>query len=207
MIKEAFIDSETSGTDLMRHGLFMIGGIIRINGQIKEEFNIACDLFKEDEFDEESTKVHGYTAEDLHQFQDPTDAHKELTDLFGKHVDKFDKTDKYHFIGYGAEWDNKFIRRWFEGCGDNFFGSWFWNPWIDVMSLAAEALKEIRSSMPNFQLATVARRLGIEVDSDQIHDALYDSRIAMAVYDHVIKIDPGVSENKDGTFRYRMKRR
>lgn len=205
-LKFAFIDTETTGTDHMKHGLFMIGGIIRVDDVIKEEFKITCDLFAGDEFDPASAKSHGYNADDLHKFQDPVDAHKEFTDILGKYVDKYDKTDKYLFLNFGAEFDNKFLHRWFEGCADQYFHSWFWHPWVDVMSLAANALRRERHKMPNFKLVTVARQLSIPVDDDSAHDPLYDAGLAMQVYDRLMVISNPV-KNNDGGLIYKMPRK
>jgi DNA polymerase III epsilon subunit-like protein len=209
MMKEAFIDTETTGVDPMKHGLFMIGGIIRIDGVIKEEFKFCCDVFAEDEFAEDAMKKHGYTPEDIGKFPDPFNTLLSLVTLLGQYVDKYNKQDKYHFIGYGAEFDNKFLRRWFESVGDQYFGSWFWHPWIDVMSLAAEALKQDRHTMPNFQLETVAKYFKIKIDDDQTHDALYDARLTMQVYDQITgkrSQSENLIEQPDGSYKYRLRK-
>jgi len=54
-----------------------------------------------------------------------------------------------------------------------------------VMGLAAQHLKNVRATMPNFKLATVAEKLGIEIDVESIHDALYDIKLAKQIYYHV----------------------
>lgn len=210
-MKQIFCDTETTGTDSTKHGLFMIGGIIRIDDQVKEEFKLYCDVFTEDEFSDEAMKKHGYSPEQIALLPDPFETYQKLIAILGKYVDKYSKQDKYHFIGYGAEFDNKFLRRWFESCGDKYFGSWFWHPWIDVMSLAAESLKNERHKMPNFQLTTVAEQLDISIDVEEAHDALYDAKLTMAVYDKIkakqifIKFDNSI-EQPDGSFKYKLKR-
>ena len=205
----------------MRHGLFMIGGIIRIDGHVREKFRICCDVFAEDEFSPDATAKHGYTSEMIRGFQDPYDAYQQLIGFLSKHVDKYDKADKFHFIGYGAEYDNKFLRRFFESNGDEYFGSWFWHPWIDVMSLAAEFLKAIRHKMPNFQLETVAKQMGVDITKvlevliikdGKPHDALFDAGLTMLTYDTLTKakiidqspVSPNPVTMPDGTLRYKL---
>jgi DNA polymerase-3 subunit epsilon len=50
------------------------------------------------------------------------------------------------------------------------------------MNLAAEALKEDRAELPDFTLKTVAARLGITVEKERLHDALYDVELTRAMY-------------------------
>ena len=39
--------------------------------------------------------------------------------------------------------------------------------------------------MDNFQQATVAKQLGIEIDEDRLHEAEYDLELMMDIYDKV----------------------
>lgn len=41
--------------------------------------------------------------------------------------------------------------------------------------------------MPNFQLPTVAKELGIEIDENRTHNALYDISITVKIYDELRK--------------------
>src|SRR3712207_9107105 len=82
--------------------------------------------------------------------------------MLGKHVDKFNKKDKFFLVGYNnAAFDNQFLRGFFLQNGDNYFGSWFWANTIDVMVLATAYLAERRPEMENFKLSTVAKFLGV----------------------------------------------
>lgn len=188
MIKSIFLDLETTGTDYMKHGIYQIGGIIRYEN-ILEEFEFNCDIFSDDEinpeaFDPKNTNV---KPEDLRNYPDPYEIYLKFTELLLKHIDKFNKKDKFFFINVGAEFDSKFLRRWFESNGDDFYGSYFWHPPIEVQSLAMEYLKEKRAKMPNFKLSTICKELEIDVDERKTHTALYDASLAMQVYDIVAK--------------------
>lgn len=66
--------------------------------------------------------------------------------------------------------------------GDNYFGSWFWSDAIDVMVLAAQALMEQRPMMKDFKLRTVAEQLGIVIEEERLHDAMYDIYLTHEIY-------------------------
>lgn len=217
MIKLCFIDTETTGADVMKHGLFSIGGIIAIDGVEKERFELFCDVFAEDEFDIEGMKKSGFTSDDIAKMPDPLVIYNKLTEILAKHVDKFNPKDKFFFIGYGAEFDNKFLRRWFESNGDQYFGSWFWFPWIDVMSLAHQSLMRKRTEIVNFQLMTVARYMGIKVDETKCHGALYDADLTMQIYKKIVpwavedkqidannKRDENITRDDQGNTHYKL---
>lgn len=187
-IKSIFLDLETTGVDYMRNGIYQIGGIIRYDG-VFEEFEFNSDIFSDDEinpeaFDQKNTNI---KPEDLRNYPDPYETYLKLRGLLLQHIDKFNKKDKFFFINVGAEFDSKFLRRWFESNGDDFYGSYFWHPPIEVQSLAMEYLKNERAEMPNFKLSSICKQLKINVDENKTHTALYDALLAMQVYDIVAK--------------------
>lgn len=183
-MKELFIDTETTGIS-PQAGIWQIAGIIRIDGEVKEEFDLKCDIFEDDVVEPEAMSMANMTTKDLSKLPDPAETYESLIKILERYVDRYDKRDKFQFIGYGAEYDAKALRRWFEGFGDHYFGSWFWHPWICVMTLAAYAMRETRFRMPNFKLGTVLDYAGIKVADDRLHDALYDIRQTLLLYDHL----------------------
>lgn len=208
MIKQCFIDTETTSVNPKETGVWQIGGIIRY-GNTKEEFMIECDIFEDDEVNEEILlEMHGKTKKDLSKLQDPIDAYQQLQDLFSKHVDKYDSTDKMFFMGYGVEFDYQALRHWFDGMGDKYFGSWFWHPPIDVMTLAMNQLQSVRHQMKNFKLITVIEQFNIQYEQRKLHTALYDAQMSMLIYDEITKPkeEPVKRRNieitKDGKKRY-----
>ncbi len=188
MIKQLFLDLETTGTNTTKCGIWQIGGIIRYE-DVYKEFEFNCDIFDDDEVTSDALEKTGLTFKTLSTFPDPEQVYSQLLQVLGDHVDKYNKQDKFFIIGYGVEFDVKCLRRWFEGFGDNFFGSWLWMPWICVMTLAGNYMKDIRHTMPNFQLKTVLEYLKIDHDDSKLHGALYDAKMAMAIYDLITKKD------------------
>jgi DNA polymerase-3 subunit epsilon len=186
MTKQIFLDLETTGPDPLKHGIYQIGGVIRCKQQT-HEFEFNCDIFAEDEIDPGAFVEAKIISANIASYPDPYEIYQQFVEILSQFVDKFDKRDKLFFINFGAEFDSKFLRRWFESNGDEYYGSWFWHPPVEVQTLAMEYLKNERASMPNFKLITVAKQLGIEVDENFTHTAKYDAKLAMLVYDKVCK--------------------
>lgn len=184
-MKKLFMDTETTGTDPLHHGLIEVSGIVEIEEEEKEEFTFNCSLFEGDEIDREAEKKHGYSYKQIRDFPDPVETYHRLIEVFERYVDRYDREDKFLFLGYGAEFDNNILRQFFAKVEDKYFGSWFFTPWIDVMSLAANALKTERYRMENFKLGTVVDFVGIDVEEYKLHGSAYDIRITKQLYDMV----------------------
>ena len=188
MLKLIFIDVETTGVDREKSGVWQIGGIIEC-GKRKEEFKFECDIFEQDVFDPKVTEVTGITIEKLSKMADPGETHDKFVEMLGRYVDKFDRSDKFIAVAYNAAFDQEMLRTWFEKNDDDFFGSWFYHPFICTMQAAAFELKNERSELKNFRLETVAAYLGIKIDLTQMHSTLYDAKISREIYNKICKKD------------------
>lgn len=186
-MKTLFVDTETTGADQFTCGLWQIAGIVDIDGEAVEEFNILCDIYDDDKIEPGAFLVNKMTLEKIHTFPSPNKAYLDFLHIVGRYVNKFDKADKFAMVGFGAEFDNQMLRRLFLRNGDNYFGSWFWHPWIDIMSLAMYVFQDKRHEMENFKLATVAKFAGIPVKDEKMHDALEDIRITRQLYYNLIQ--------------------
>lgn len=178
-----FYDLETTGTNHKRHSIHQIGGVIEVDGQVVETFDIRTQPHPKAEIDEGALAVAGVTLEEIQAYQPMAQAHQQLIGILSKYVDRYDSQDKIFLSGFNiAGFDDFFLRAWFQQNGDNYFGSWFWNDQLDVRVLAAQYLIKRRHTMPDFKLMTVAKTLGIEVDESKAHDAVYDIMITREVY-------------------------
>jgi DNA polymerase-3 subunit epsilon len=182
MSKCIFIDTETTSANPDRGGLIQLSGIIEIDGTIAEEFDIHTNIFKNDEVTEEALQTNGYTLEQIYGFSHPNKAFVEFRKLLEKYVDPYNKADKFIALAYVANFDNTVLREWFRKNGSQYFGSYFWHPWIDIFNLAAYLYQDQRAQFENFKMKTVAAYLGIECDQEQCHGALYDTKIARQIY-------------------------
>ncbi len=179
-------DVETTGTrPVEKYAVVQIAGLICESRGAElieiDSFDFRCAPHPGDMISPEALKVNGLTVEQLREFPGPRQVHADLTKQLGRHVDKFSKTDKMFMVGYNGGFDTDHLRAWFAKAGDNYYGSWFWTPTIDVMTMAALRLADRRALMPNFKLGTVAEVLGVPLLN--AHDALADVRATKAIYE------------------------
>lgn len=185
-MKLLFFDLETTGTNPGRHGIHQISGQVVIDGEVKESFDFHVRPNPRAAIEDEALAVAGVTREQIAQYPPMEQVHGQFVAMLDRYVDRFDKKDKFYLVGYNnSAFDNNFLRGFFLQNGDNYFGSWFWSNTLDVMVLATIYLAGIRPTMENFKLSTVAATLGVNVDGDQLHDAMYDIELTKAVFDIV----------------------
>ena len=185
MSKILFFDLETTGVDSKKNGIHQISGMMQVDGEIVKEFNIKLKPDENLVIDPDALAVSNLTIADI-EARDwgEIDAYSEFIGIIGSHCNKYDKKDKIYLCGYNnAAFDNQFLREFFLRQGDNYFGSWFWSNSLDVMVFASMLLSRKRANMENFKLKTVAKACGVEVDEEQLHDALYDVKLTKQIFD------------------------
>ena len=176
--KRIFIDTETTSEDQKRAGVFQIAGIIEYE-KICEQFDFHCNIFDGDLVEDSAFKTNEMSIEKIMKFPDPVSVFQQFIGLLSKHVDRYNKNDKFTAIGYFSEFDAQILRNWFKKNRDDFFGSYFWHPWIDVAQLAAYVYQEDRDIFPNFRLGTIAYAMALVNDKEDkiLHNALIDAKI------------------------------
>ena len=182
LIKHLWIDLETTGLDPIINGVIQLAGIVEIDGEVKEEFNFRVRPIKGDAVSPASIESHGISIEQMKAYKHPKDIHRAFTKLLSKYISIYDKTDKFHLVGYNAKFDYDFLRRWFEKNGDKYLGSYVWFPPIDIMNLASFYLCQDRASIKNFKLMTVAEFMGLKLTESSLHDASYDIHLTRRLY-------------------------
>lgn len=190
MEKLFFYDTETTGVDLAKHAIHQISGSIRIEGVIKEEFDIKIRPSEKTVIDPEALAISGLVPSDMHApgrlplFA----AYTKIIQMMEKYVDRCNPTDKLHLVGFNNRgFDDNFFRKFFLENDDKYFGSWFWSDTQDALVYASRYLMHQRETMPKFRQMDVARILGIPVDESKLHDAKYDTEILIQIYDKVTK--------------------
>jgi len=186
MRKEIYIDVETTGLDKESSAIWQLAGDVVINNQSKERFDFRIKPHEGFTHSDIALKMNDLTLDELEEFTPPNIVFAQFEALLKKYVSPYDKKDKFIFKAYNAGFDSDFIRAFFKRNGSNYYGSYFWVPPYDIMSVAILALEDDRPELPNFKLETVARFLGIKVSSASFHDAEYDIEISRLV-DHKAK--------------------
>ncbi len=183
MIKILFFDVETTGLDYKIHGIHQLSGMLEIDGQVVETFDFKIKPPKHLVVDTEALKVANVTIDDILKYPDEKEVYKQFIEMLAKYIDKYNKVDKAFLAGFNnAAFDNDFLRAFFIRNNDNYFGSWFWSGSLDVMVLANEYLKDVRSDLINFKLRTVAQYLLGSIDESKLHDATYDNELTRNIY-------------------------
>ena len=186
MIKKLFLDTETTGVEIQDGFIIEIGFVVDYDNTYEEHI-LNCKPFDPDyKLTGEAVEKHGLTREIINEFPSSERSYKTLVDILDKHVNRYDKTDKFVVYGYGAEFDVQFLRKFFLENNDKYFGSFFWHPWVDIMTLAMYHLVDQRHRLENFRLSTVAEYLGVSVDNEKLHGALYDAQLCRQVFMKVI---------------------
>ena len=183
--KLCFIDTETTGLDRNKNNIFQISAKITDPDakEVIDQINLRFVPHSLEYVEPESLEKTGYTLEELGSFPlSSSQAFKQFTDWLATHVDRFDKKDKLQFLAYNAQFDVEFVRQWFLKNGDNYFGSFFWNPAICVMQAAAWFVQSVRPAFPNFKLGTICKCAELGWDEDSAHDADYDVAKTVELY-------------------------
>lgn len=187
MSKLFFFDLETTGTNPGRHGIHQISGEIVIDGKSVETFDFKVQPNPKAQIEDAALAVGGVTREQIMAYPPMGQVYTQLVTMLAKYVNKYDKTDKFHLVGYNNRgFDDNFLRGFFLQNGDNYFGSWFWADSIDVLVLASTFLADRRAELSNFKLATVADFLGIDTTAGKLHDASFDIYVTKAVFDFIM---------------------
>lgn len=185
-MKLLFFDLETTGTQSDKHGIHQLSGMVVINGEVKETFDLRVQPHPGAVIEQGALDVAGVTMEQIMAYPPMSVVYNHFINILSKYVDRYDRNDKFFLAGYNnGSFDNQFLRAWFGHNGDKYFGSWFWPNCLDVMILATPYLMQQRPQMLNFKQGTVAKTLGIPVDDSKLHDALYDIEICKSIYDKV----------------------
>lgn len=186
-MKLFFYDLETTGTNPARNGIHQISGAIVIDGEIKESFDFKVQPNPKAVIEDAALEVGGVTREQIMSYPTMGEVFARLVQMLSKYVDKYNKKDKFHLVGYNNRgFDDNFFRGFFLQNGDQYFGSWFWSDSIDVLVLASTFLAARRHDLPNFKLATVAEALGIDINAGKLHDASFDIDITKQVFDFIM---------------------
>jgi DNA polymerase III subunit epsilon len=182
-VKIFYYDVETCGLNPRQHSIHQLSAIIEVDGKVVETLDFKIAPHPKSKIDAAALGVCGVTEEQIRAYPSPEAQFRRLKAVLAKYVNPYDKTDKFYRCGFNnAAFDNEFLRVFFDLNGDNSHFMYFRPESLDVMILAAHYLAPVRDTMPSFKLHRVAKTLGIDVDKDRLHDAIYDVELTREIY-------------------------
>ena len=185
-MKQFFVDVETTGLSYYQDSIIEVSYILCIDYQEMERRQIFVQPRPGVKMNSMAQKAHGVSYEEAMERGVPEKvAYDQLRQALSRYCDKFNPADKYFFMAYNSPFDNQFLRAMWKEMGDRFFGSYFWAPDICIMRHALAYMMERRGRMTNFQQLTVAQELGIELDKDRLHEAMYDIEASQKIWNIV----------------------
>ena len=169
-MKILFADAETTGLDAKVNEITQFGGIITIDGKTVEEINIFLRPTDFKHISQDALDITKKTVADLVGYPPAAEGYQKLLGILGKYVNKFDRKDKFVWVGQNARFDVDFVRALFERQGDKDFGSWFGQP-VDLISIARFCEMSGLIQLKDCKLGTICSALNIEFNP---HGAMED---------------------------------
>lgn len=147
----------------------------------KEFFDLRSNVFPSDTISDRALEVNKTTRDQIASFPSPKKTYTELSTILSHYCNKFDRADKFFFVGYNARFDDDRIREFFAKNNDKYYNSWFFFPPIDIMNQAIVRLMSQRSRLQDFKLETLAKFLDIDIQG-QTHDAKTDIDLTKKIF-------------------------
>lgn len=182
-MKYCYLDLETTGRDPIKAGIIQIAALFEEDSNEIDQFCSFVQPKKNAILEPSAFEITGLDPNTISEFPSIETVFKQFKEKLDAFINPYNKEDKAFIVGYNCQkFDDPFLRQWFEDNGDKYYGSYFWSNNIDILSLASEYLKHIRHEMPNFKLKTVAKALGIKIEDDKLHGAMYDIILTKKIY-------------------------
>lgn len=176
--KAIYLDVETTGLDCTKHEIIQLSGMVVINGKVAGEFDYKVRPSNTTDVDATILSMQNRTIEEVRGYPESKMVYKQFVELLSKHVDKYDKTDKFYPVGYNVEFDLNFLQRFFKSNGDNYLGSWInWRK-IDVLNLVYFLDYLGLLDLENYKLGTVCKNYNLDLEA---HNALNDIKSTRAI--------------------------
>lgn len=178
-MKIVYVDTETTGLDYEKCSIIELAAIIEIDGEIKNVFNFKMKPFNNAMICLESLKINKYSLSEIETFGDQQIAIEAFNSVLKLYM--ADNDDKFVFAAYNANFDFNFVRSAFNRYNLH-ISNVFFTPYVDIMQVAMLKLMGERNKVGKFNLSSVAKYLGIEFDSQQLHSATEDAKIARKIF-------------------------
>lgn len=183
MKKIIFLDTVTTGTHPERCGIYRLGGIYTEDGIERKRFEFRMRPFPNARINDESLYITGETRASLTCYSAEKDVFGQFIKFLDGIIDVRNARNKAYIAGFNvSSMDIPFLKEWFRKNGNEHFRDYFYVQNLDMMNIAAFALVEVRDSMPNFHLETVARFLEIRTRNLAQYDCIKNAKVSLDIY-------------------------
>ena len=134
-MKLLWLDTETTGLT-KRHGVIQISGIVIINNKKLGEFDFTCAPFPGDLIEDQALSVNKRSRSEIMTFDDPKKVFKEIIEIMGAYVDKYDKKDKFILAGHNVQFDKMMLQSMADKCGFKYLFSYLDYHMLDTSQIA-----------------------------------------------------------------------
>lgn len=185
--KILFLDTLSTGMNVRRCGIYTLGGIFcEDDAAVTEEngrFLLHVQPFKEALVVENCLWAGGIDRSDLLGYPSEEEVCEDLMEMISRRIDPRNPHDKLFIAGYNsAALDAPLLRSLFDRASKTPFRDCFHVQSIDLASVCAFALGAERFRMPDFQMRTVAARLGVMPASANKFDCLDNAETCLRMY-------------------------
>lgn len=171
-----FFDLETTGLNPMVDEIIQFSAIIEIDDEIIEEIDLKARPTDAKLINPEVLTLLNITTEEIMSRElSQVELYEAILAFFDKHVDKYDRNDKFIPIGYNIDFDKSFMRQFFLRHDNRYIDSYFNHHSIDVMAFTHIFLiyGKIPPAQENLKLTTMCKYANIPLE--KAHDSLYDT--------------------------------
>lgn len=198
-IVKMFYDTETCGLDPRKSSIIQLAGCIEVDGTVMEKFDYNIRPHPKATIEPEALAINKKTEAEIQGYQEMKTVHKKFMAMLSKYTDRYSKDNKVYLVGFNnRKFDDLFLQKFFELCGDRYFFGIFYTETIDVICLAAQYLIPRRKFMPSFKLKRVALELGFNVYEEDLHDATFDADLTRQIY----RVITGLESEPSSNYRY-----
>lgn len=187
--KILWFDVETTGLDPKKNAIIQLAALIDIDGVIVDELELLIQPHDGAKIDDVALEINGRRPEEIikQPFMQPAQALSELLKFMNKHVDQYDKKDKFFIGGYNARFDTDFLSEFFRRLGSKYLGSYINWTILDPMYIINIMIYTGVLKLDNRQLLTVCNSFGIELGADA-HDAIADIKATRELFGKLVKV-------------------
>ena len=173
MKKTLYFDTETTGVDPKKCSIVQFAAIVEYEDEIVDRVDIKLQPFEDAIITDKALSKLRFTVDEMCDFMPHYEGFERVKSFMDKHINRFDKTDKFYAAGYNVRFDLDFLQEFFKFNGDKYgIGSYFNWKTVDPFPMMHILDWTGKLDLENYQLKTVCDKYKIPLDNE--HDALAD---------------------------------